>query len=247
LKEMRAALELVRRDARDGDDAARFEQTRRALRDWGRLLAPVREADAVTFTLDELVARAARKRKARERDPAHTVRRARAEAARERATVQRAAGAIPAAIAADDVVRPDVLVELARGAHESAARFGVRRAYRRCREHLAVAARDPTPENMHELRKRAKLARAHVAMLADDDDGDWTKTSAHLDELNDLLGDAHDLELLARWLDEHAPAPKLHAYAERRRDKLHRRALHLAARVFDEKPRTFARRLLHGR
>jgi hypothetical protein len=69
-------------------------------------------------------------------------------------------------------------------------------------------------------------------------------------ELSNLIGEEHDLALLAQRADERrdrfpdaTAADELTALVERRRDELQREALEFARRLFRKKPRKVARAL----
>ncbi len=96
---------------------------------------------------------------------------------------------------------------------------------------LRRAKADPTPENLHELRKRAKDLW-HAAQLLEPVCPDEMKPlakSAH--QLSNLLGDDHDLSVLLEYADEHPELldegehELLHKLADRRRKSLRRQAL----------------------
>jgi CHAD domain-containing protein len=127
-----------------------------------------------------------------------------------------------------------------------AARAGIERAYRRGRAAFARADAAPTTENLHEFRKRVKdlwyqerlLKPAWPAVLGAQAD------EAHA--LSDLLGDDHDLAVLAERPGDEAPTQDTDAIRElidRRRAELLAHIRTLGRRVYAEKPKRFAGRL----
>jgi len=123
---------------------------------------------------------------------------------------------------------------------------GLEEAYGRGRKAMAKVAADPDPELVHEWRKRGKdlwydlrlIRRAWPQLL------EPTVDSVH--ELTDLLGDHHDLTVLARDL---AARPrvgskgKLGELIEQRQAELLADALELGTRLYAEKPKAFSKRI----
>lgn len=129
---------------------------------------------------------------------------------------------------------------------------GVTRAYARGRDAFATARATPEPELLHAWRKRAKDLWYHQRLLAPA----WPEVlgaqaeAAHA--LSELLGDDHDLAVLAERLADAAPplAPaadarreELRALIAHRSDELRVEAIRLGCRVYAESPKAFARRL----
>jgi len=133
------------------------------------------------------------------------------------------------------------------GAGWGVACKGVERAYRRGRRAFAVADDDPTTENLHEWRKRVKDLWYHQRLLRPA----WPSVlKAQADEahaLSDLLGDDHDLAVLAdRLRDGPPPTGDTEDVLEligRRRVELLASIRALGRRVYAEKPKAFARRI----
>jgi CHAD domain-containing protein len=118
--------------------------------------------------------------------------------------------------------------------------------YRRGRRAMKHARADPGAESVHEWRKRAKHLWYQLRILRDAWSPvlDETAEQAHL--LTDLLGDHHDLALLAEDLasrdlpGDRAAAEE--AIERRQREQLDG-AFEIGARLFAEKPKAFGRRM----
>ncbi len=131
-----------------------------------------------------------------------------------------------------------------------ALRVGLKQTYRRGRKALARAAEDPTPENLHEWRKRVKYHWYHARLLR----SVWPrvmdpyrKTVHHL---ADLLGQVHDLDVLRQTLlaepERFGSRTKLRPVLklmDRHRAELAGKAQPLGRKVFAEKPGAFCDRI----
>lgn len=123
---------------------------------------------------------------------------------------------------------------------------GLRRSYRQGRAAMAEVSADANAELVHDWRKRCKDLWYHTRLL----ERAWPSllgpTVDQLHELADLLGDHHDLSVLAADLGEREQVgsrPALTGLIERRQDELLADALALGERVYTEKPKAFAKRL----
>jgi len=126
---------------------------------------------------------------------------------------------------------------------------GLVATYRRARKTKAVAYEDPTAANFHEWRKQAKYHDFHMRLLR----GLWKpvmrSVSKETDELSDLLGDDHNLDVLHTSL---LKSPKqygkkrdiqvLLGLIDRRSAELRVEANTIGTRIFAEKPSAFGRR-----
>jgi hypothetical protein len=126
---------------------------------------------------------------------------------------------------------------------------GLRRSYRRGRNRFADVRDDPSAENVHEWRKRVKDLWYHLRLLTTAWPAVVGESADETHELADLLGDHHDLAVLAEdargrpdRFDSAADLEALVAAAERRQDELLAAALGLGERIYAEKPKAFARR-----
>jgi CHAD domain-containing protein len=126
---------------------------------------------------------------------------------------------------------------------------GLVATYWRARKAMAAAYDDPTAENFHEWRKQAKYHDFHMRLLRDL----WKPVMRSLlketDDLSDLLGDDHNLDVLHKTL---LKSPKqygkkrdiqvLLGLIDRRSAELRVEANTIGTRIFAEKPNAFGRR-----
>ncbi len=240
LKKLRAVLRLVRAEV--GDDVYRPQNER--FRDAGRLLSDTRDAEVKVETLDDLeerfgeefpsdsaiVWRAAleRERYAGDADPEGEVAERMAEAARAIEGGREELARLPLEKDSWKAVAPSVL-----------------RAYGRGREALAEVRKHADPDSVHDWRKRTKDLWYHLRLLHDLWPGLLGATVEEAHDLADLLGDHHDLAVLAADLGERPVAdPKpLEELIARRQAELLDRALLLGAVLYAEKPKAFGKRL----
>jgi CHAD domain-containing protein len=229
IKKTRALLRLYRGDL--GDGTYRYEN--RELRDAGRALSGIRDADVLAETIGGLA--------------------------------ERYAGQLPAAcfdalreqLGADDVpgssVEQSVDVARARLAGVlgrvddwplgrsgwSAVGQGLRRSYARGRREFERAGDDPSDERLHEWRKRVKDLRYQQQLLRDA----WPQVigaqAKSAKALAELLGDDHDLALLA----ERVELDEVGALIARRRAELQAEAFRLGRRLYAESPKRFGARI----
>jgi CYTH domain-containing protein/CHAD domain-containing protein len=124
---------------------------------------------------------------------------------------------------------------------------GLNRTYRSGREALKEARVDGSSENVHELRKRAKDLWYQLRLLCDAWPSLMEETAEQVHELAELLGDHHDLAVLAEDLEGRAEIvaerETFAALIEQRQAELLDRALGLGGRVYAEKPKHFRHRL----
>lgn len=127
---------------------------------------------------------------------------------------------------------------------------GLERSYRRGRKRFGDVRSDPSPENVHEWRKRVKDLWYDVRLLRDT----WPPVLGELadqaHELSDLLGDHHDLTVLSEDLrglsasdldgDELSASMGL---VESRQEELLEAAVPIGERLYAERPKAFVERL----
>jgi CYTH domain-containing protein/CHAD domain-containing protein len=240
VKKIRAVLRLLR--AGIGEKAYRAENRR--YRDAGRALSGSRDAEVKVETLTALEERfGLQLPSASAWNWKRVLERERREAASEIVDSK----AIDAAAAALE------------GGREAAAGWsldgswklfgpGLAEGYKRGRKAMARVAADPDPELVHEWRKRSKdlwydlrlVRRAWPQLLEPTVDG--------VHELSDLLGDHHDLTVLAADLASRprvGSKARMAALIEQRQAEILEQALGLGARLYAEKPPAFVKRI-HG-
>ncbi len=122
---------------------------------------------------------------------------------------------------------------------------GLERTYRRGRRGFRAASEEPSVESLHEWRKRVKDLWYHHTLLRQLWPPVMTAVGDQAHELSDLLGDDHDLAMLAGWMRDHVPAagPEFFEAVERRREQLQGEAFALGALLYAEKPSAFVGRL----
>jgi CHAD domain-containing protein len=251
LKRLRALLRLLREQLGERRFACEYE----LLRDAAQRLAGARDAEVMVDTLDALLERQPGK-------PAH--RRAMVElrkllVAEREAAARRTLG--------DGAARAEVSRELM-GLRERAQRWSLperpgiavvesdlQRVYRAGRRHHRRAGRSMIGDRgksgaraLHEWRKRVKDLRYAAEILN-------LRPLAHrADTLGELLGEEHDLALLAALLPPPGRGPfkgkrgkqsrkALLKRIARRRRRLRKRALHQGERLYRRRPKRFTERV----
>jgi len=243
LKKERALLRLVR----ESIPKRVFREENVRLREAGRTLSSLRDAQVAVQTVDGLADRFAGQLSEAAfkhvRDAVGTG----APAADGDAPLQAAA----AATAAEVEQAREALDRWAGKADGwEAIEPGLARSYGDGRDAFDLARRDPTDEHLHEWRKRVKDLWYHQRVLNPLWSGMMAAQADELDELSDLLGDDQDLANLGAALrsDESVSAsiptdldPFLELIAHRRQELLEG-ALILGSRVYAERPKAYVRR-----
>jgi CHAD domain-containing protein len=243
LKKIRSVLRLVREPL--GDDVFNAENTR--FRDAGRMLSAPRDAEVKLATLDGLRERYS------DEVPANVSDRMGAALEAERdAVAQTADGARDAARDAIELIeagREQIEDWPLAGSGWKLVRGGLERSYRRGRKRFRETVAEPSPTAVHEWRKRVKDLWYHLRLVRDA----WQPVLGGLadeaHELADLLGDHHDLHVLAT---DAAGRAELHEdgggvttlleLVERRQDELLELAIPIGERLYAEKPKIFLKR-----
>lgn len=126
---------------------------------------------------------------------------------------------------------------------------GVKKSYRRGREAMEEAYDEPTAENFHEWRKRAKYHRYHTRLLRNIWLSPMKTRRSELKDLTDHLGDEHDLAVFREVLtdDDRQLAVKnsdaLLDLIDQRRTELQSVSNPLGGRAHAEEPDALIRRL----
>jgi CHAD domain-containing protein len=248
LKRLRALIRLLRHEL----GSKRFARENAALRDCGQRLAGARDAEVMVGTLDALV-----KRHPAKLAGSRGVRELRAQLLAEREQ------------AATEVIRDPKLREAVAGELWAIRRRvadwelsgkggggaeliepGLEHLYRQGRRDLRRARRRGDIEALHEWRKRVKDLR-YAAETLDRGSRRVRRVARRADRLGEMLGEEHDLALLARrvrkarghFAGERRTGKAMRKLIARRRRKLRQRALHDGERLYRRGPKRFVRRL----
>ncbi len=228
-KRVRAIIRVAR--AGLGDDVATRDGT--ALRDAGRRLAGARDAKVVIDTLDGLIARFPDRLDTDALAPLRDL--LIAEHAEAEAAAARDTGAVGMVLDELATVRADIARwDLGETAPVVLAE-GLARIYRRGRKTLRQAEAstgEHRTEALHDLRKRAKDLWHAAELLEAAAPDALGPIAAQAHDLADLIGDDHDLAVLAERarersgaLPDDVPLDALEDVIARRRRKLQRRAM----------------------
>ena len=131
-----------------------------------------------------------------------------------------------------------------------ALKFGVKKTYARMRKAMKAAHSSPSDEILHEWRKRVKYHWYQLRLLRKTWRGLLDATARKAGVLADLLGDDHNLAVLAETIrktpEDVVAIPEkdiaLNLIAERR-DRLQRKAYRLGEHLVTDKPEAFAKRI----
>lgn len=241
-KKIRGLVRMVRPGL--GDD---YERANKTVRDGARLLSPLRDAHALSATFAELVTSGG---DIVDPDDVESV----VEEFEYRADV---------AVRSPEAVRTacDEASELLYFARDQiddwviddgwdAVWEGVAKTYQRGREALASVDECPTAERLHDYRKRTKYTWYHIRLLEDVAPAVLQPMDDSFHTLSGLLGDDHDLSIIADDLaadpdafggDE--PVRLARHLVAGRRDELQRRALRLGRQLHAESTEAFVDRL----
>src|SRR6201984_2956924 len=240
LKKTRAALRLVRKEIGRG----LFKQQDRCLRDVGRLTSEIRDAEVRLQTVRQL-------QEVPQRHGRSTYGKLEVMLAMELEN-------FIAAFAEWQTQAVPLLEQASSGIdHWTLDQFNskqpcdaVQGSYKRARKALAKATANPTTENFHAFRSRAKTLWYQLRVLRPINPVVLKTLSDDLRSLGDLLGRAHDLSFLgdrlrrndqkSEWERE---GHKLLAVIEVSQGDLQRGAAELAEHFFAERPRDFGDRI----
>jgi CHAD domain-containing protein len=246
-KRLRATVRL----SRDAVGDKTYERENAAYRKAGRHLSASRDADVLLQTLDELCGRFA------DELPARVTDRLRAGLRTHRERALKALRDDDRAIAAVLSDLDNALVRTPAWTFQDdgfdALAPGLKRIYRRGRKRMRAACKDPSPENLHEWRKRVKDLWYATQMVRPAEPERLRKLSKRAHKLADLLGDAHDLHVLRDYADQHpecfddnAALAALVAVIDRRSRVLRDRALKRGKQVYARSPKRFVVRIARG-
>lgn len=226
IKRVRALLRLLRSSMRKG----RFRADNVALGDAARGLSAARDAAVAIATFDHLVSEPDTLLVAVRQDL--VARSGDAGAAPDEATLHGAAEAL-------EQLRPRLVADLGELDWDVLA-AGLEASYAGGRVAMRAAFAAPHDEAFHAWRKRAKDLWYQAQVLEGSCPPQLRALSEMLAELGDLLGEDHDLAVLAAAA---AASPALEERLGKRHDELRRAAGQLGRRIYAERPRAFLRRL----
>jgi CHAD domain-containing protein len=216
IKKARALLRLYRSEL----EREIHRRENGILRDAGRELSALRDDDVLRDTIAELGLSGAELRP--DEDAVDTPPELAVEAARNRL------GRVLARMDTWSVAASDQRALLA----------GLDRTYRRGRKAFARAERRPSDERLHDWRKRAKDLRYQQQLLRSAFDEQLKAQAAAAKALGDLLGDDHDLAVLASRLETDDGG-----VIAARREELQAEAFRLGRRIYAEPPKRFRKRI----
>jgi CHAD domain-containing protein len=240
LKKARAVLRLVRKEIGRG----LFREQNRCLRDVGRLTSDIRDAEVRLQTVRQL--------------QEVTQRNGRGAYEKLEAMLTLELENFMAAFAEWQTHAVPMLEQAAAALnHWTLDQFNckqlsgaVQASYKQARQELAEATANPSAENFHAFRTRAKTLWYQLRILRPINPVVLKSLADDLRSLADLLGRAHDLSFLgARLRNEHGKSQwqreghKLLAIIEVSQSDLQRGAAELAQHFFAERPRDFGSRV----
>jgi len=226
IKRVRALLRLLRSSMR----GARYKADNLALRDAARGLSAARDAAVAIATFDHLIPEPGPQLAAVRLDL--VARSGDAGATPDEPTLHAAADAL-------DALRPRLADDLGEVNWEVLA-AGLGASYAGGRAAMRAAFAEPHDEAYHLWRKRAKDLWYQAQVLESSCAPQLRALAEMLAELGDLLGEDHDLAVLAAAA---APCPALSERLTARHGELRRAAAALGRRIYAERPRAFLRRM----
>jgi CHAD domain-containing protein len=246
-KRLRATVRL----ARDAIGEPTYDHENTALRMAGRRISAPRDAQVLLETLDALTERFA------DELPASATRALRDRLERDRKI---ATSALTDADGDIDATRAAIAGALARTPAWTferdgfdAIRPGLKRIYRRGREAMRAAREDPTPEHLHEWRKRVKDLWHATEIVCDARPKQLGRVARRAHKLSSLLGDHHDLDVLRAYVAAHPQCFEdedarraLLAVIDRRSARLAEKALDRGRKLYDRKPKRFVAEIERG-
>jgi len=240
LKKVRGALRLMQPEL---GRAYQDENTR--MRDLGRELSEIRDATAIIEVFDSLVEKHA---SSLQKDAFGAIRRGLEKSKRE---TEQAAGIEKVIQQAQATLRATgkrVKNWPLKADGFQAIAPGFENRYRRGRRAMAIAEKDPSPENYHEWRKRVKDHWYHVRLL----ESLWTEAmqsrESSLKDLETWLGDDHNLVVLRQKLEDNPEQygdqkeiKLFMALMDQHQKELRENAVSLGQRLYEQKPKQLVR------
>jgi CHAD domain-containing protein len=243
-KKVRAVLRMVR--PKIGQSAFGLENE--CLRDAGRPLSEVRDAAIFVQTLEKLKAEFAEALPAETFVPVHEELLAHQDQVRKRILDKHQTLAATEAALHGAIERVSAWLDVPN--KWSSVAKGVKRIYRQARRLHSEAKADAAMEARHEWRKAVKYLRYQLEILQPLSPEELGEITARAERLGQLLGEEHDLAVLADMLSDRPErfggresVSVVVAIVDRRREDLTREADALGEPLFQERPKRFARRL----
>jgi CHAD domain-containing protein len=242
LKKARAALRLLQ----DGMSKTTYQLENSRLRDAGRFLSPFRDAKSLIDAFDSLHDRYGDELRGFELAPLRKIlhanlTRARRHFSRTPTEQENCVRLLKDCVA---LTKKEDFASI----NSEAIDAGLREIYRKGCKARTGADTARTPEALHEWRKQVKYLLNAVEGLQPSAKGDVAKILKWTEELADSLGDDHDLAMLSQETARGTYAPveaevikTLHGLIDRRRAKLQERAFSLGKKLYDKKPKQFAK------
>jgi CHAD domain-containing protein len=240
IKKGRALARLVRKAL-----GPQYQPTNERLRRIARMLAPLTDSEAVLGTL-------ARMRKLYGvAFPGPTYRAVRSTLLRRKRRVAQRTRSERILQHAARLLRDEAAVVRGWNLDESGLRAiapGVQRAYRRARTGTVRAIDCPILNNFHTWRRRVKDLWLQVRLLEERCNGELADTEAQLEQLDEVLGEYHNIGVLQHVVTTEAPDSRKEAanflrLLRRYQCRLRQEAFALASQVFEDSPRQFTVRV----
>lgn len=136
------------------------------------------------------------------------------------------------------------------GANMQSLCDGLEVSFKKARRARKAAEREPSDENLHELRKRVKDVGYHLRLLGGDRNASVKRLVDRVTKLGETLGAHHDLAMLVRLPPKSVTATPsdrrvLDKVVAPRKAELERDALGLARRALAKKPKAFSKWLVN--
>jgi CHAD domain-containing protein len=225
IKKLRALLRLIAPHL----NATEFGTLNHALRNTGRTLSVLRDAQVMRETAEALL-----KDKRVDGESGAIVRERLAVAwAHARKRIRIPAAFEKAAAALADLKDTEFSAVTLPPGDWRILKPGLKKTYKRGRRAMIEAEREQDPESFHEWRKRVKEHWYHARLLGGFGNGVWEKRESDLKKLETLLGDDHNLVLMREAIGDRDKEvkPFLRLLKERSRE-LRGEALQLGDRLY---------------
>lgn len=243
-KQLRGVLRLIR----FGLGEKIYDRENTTLRDAGRPLSEVRDADVMIETLDELL------QHFKSHVRKESFKKLRAQLVKRRTEIRK------------QVIQKDKAVaKVLKSTKQISSRVkkwpkfpdqfailkkGIQKIYARGQDEMDCAFKDPTVENLHAWRKSVKYLRYQLEIFEDLTESILKDMADEAHTLADTLGVDHDLAVLEELLDvelKKACTPKQHeiltALIRQRRTELQKEAEEMGPHLYSETAKQFCKRL----